>query len=102
MVPPVALHDTAISALSPVAVKPTARKSSAWFCCSVTFCGETTSCAMLEPGSVAGCTVQAFSRAKRAASLLKAILRREELAHIRRRRRSVGIDGDTERLEREP
>src|SRR5207249_7178662 len=79
MLPPVAPHDTAISALSPVAVKPTARKSSAWFCCSVTFCGETTSCAMLELGSVTGCsqlttivttasaatiTVQSFGRAK--------------------------------------
>src|SRR5881409_1732452 len=107
MLPPVALHDTAISALSPVAVKPTARKSSAWFCCSVTFCGETTSCAMLEPGSVTGCsqlttiaatataagiTVQAFSRAKRAANLLKAILRREELAHVRRTGRRAWED----------
>src|SRR3989441_8948597 len=56
MVPPVALHDTAISALSPVAVKPTARKSSAWFCCRVTVCGDTTSCAMMEPRSVTGCS----------------------------------------------
>src|SRR6266516_1810544 len=122
MGPPVALQDTAISALSPVAVKPTARKSSAWFCCSVTVCGETTSCAMMELGSVTGCsqlttivatasvattTVQALSRARRAASLCMKVMgsaqsRDEELVHVGRRRRSVGIDRDAERLEREP
>src|SRR5438067_11762717 len=101
MLPPVAPHDTAISALSPVAVKPTARKFSAWYCCSVTFCGETTSCAILEPGSVTGCsqlttivatasvvgiTVHAIRRAKRASSLLQDLLQRDELANIWYRR----------------
>src|SRR2546428_4405758 len=131
MVPPVALHDTAISALSPVAVKPTARKSSAWFCCRVTVCGDTTSCAMMEPRSVTGCSqlttivatataatiaTGSLSRARRAASLcvkgirslpkiapsLSSPLRREELAHVRRTGRPAREHRTTEPLEDQP
>jgi len=90
--PSVALHDTDSSALSPVAVKPTATKSYVWLGCRVTFLGATTSWVMVDPVSVvrtgsshptitaattvAAMAVRCFSRASRCASLYVNVMAR--------------------------
>src|ERR1043166_2415689 len=85
MLPPVAVQVTETSALSPVAVSPTATKSWLWFGWRVTFFGETTNCVMADPGPV---TAIGFSQPNTKATVSAAahpvtcLRRANRLAHL--------------------